>query len=307
MSVRFAPSPTGTFHIGNFRTAWISHWWARELNLPWVVRFEDIDKPRITSGTMQHQLEEMRSLGLNPDTVLVQSQNHSRYLEAFKNAVLEKKTYPCFCSRKDVRDALEGIASAPHSTAPAETPIYKGRCRHLKKLPATELPTLAWRFRNTHDTGEQDFIIARTSSKLDSSGLPDLNSFVPAYNLACAIDDWDGRHSLLVRAWDLISVAPQQRAVQTWLAAVESDTQRPLAAVFHCALVTGNSGQRLEKRTRGITLSELNAAGISNESLIQRFSASFLPPTTSFKAGDLFGESREKITLGELGIIIDPG
>jgi len=71
--VRYAPSPTGRLHLGNLRTAWVSERWARSLSLPWVVRFEDIDRPRVISGSQEQQLADMRALGLKPDVVLVQS------------------------------------------------------------------------------------------------------------------------------------------------------------------------------------------------------------------------------------------
>src|SRR5271157_4598918 len=100
MSIRFAPSPTGTFHLGNLRTAWISHEFARSLKLPWVVRFEDIDKPRVVPGAMQKQLEDLQFLNLIPDQVLIQSEFHSRHESLFRKAVDSGQVYPCTCSRK---------------------------------------------------------------------------------------------------------------------------------------------------------------------------------------------------------------
>src|SRR5262245_10745589 len=119
MGVRFAPSPTGRLHIGNLRTAWISHWWSKSLGLKWVLRFEDIDKPRNVSGSQEQQLSNLEQLGLIPDEIIVQSQNFERHWQIFVKGVESHKFYPCFCSRKDL---IETLASAPHS----KPPTYSG-------------------------------------------------------------------------------------------------------------------------------------------------------------------------------------
>ena len=301
MSVRFAPSPTGAFHVGNFRTAWISHWWARRLGLPWVVRFEDIDAPRVVPGARERQLAEMQALGLKADRVELQSEFHARHFEVFLRAARDGKVYPCFCSRKDVREALEGAASAPHRPVP----IYSGRCRAVgadaraARSEECGLPSLAWRFKADDPSGEGDFIVARTSTELGSGGAPGPESFVPAYNWACAIDDLDGAHKLLVRAWDLANVVEQQRAIQRYAAAGAWQPQ----AVFHCALVVQESGERLEKRTQGVTLPELLGRGIAHAGLVTRFERSFDASVAgAFAPGAVFGEARETLKLSELGL-----
>src|SRR6185437_14145850 len=106
MSVRFAPSPPGRFHIGNLRTAWISHEFARVLNFPWVVRFEDIDQPRVLPGAQQTQLDDMAALGLIPDRVLTQSHQNTRHEDLFRAAIDKNQIYPCTCSRKEVLESL---------------------------------------------------------------------------------------------------------------------------------------------------------------------------------------------------------
>jgi glutamyl-tRNA synthetase len=289
MGVRFAPSPTGVFHVGNLRTAWISWKWARALGLPWVVRFEDIDAPRVVHGAREAQLGDLAALGLRPDESGLQSERLGRHSAAFALAQNTGQVYPCYCSRKDVRMALDASASAPHRPDAQ----YSGRCRALNAAPAHELPSLAWRFRNEAVSGCDDFIVGRT----DRDG----KSFVPAYQWACAIDDLDGNYALLVRAHDLAPAAQLQRAIQSWLGRAEGRAHLP-AAIFHTALVTANDGARLEKRTRGVTLAEL-PSGVGVQELLRRFEASFdvdrfLP---RYQPGALFGES-ERITLAELGL-----
>jgi glutamyl-tRNA synthetase len=294
--IRFAPSPTGRFHIGNLRTAWISEQFARVHHEPWIIRFEDIDTPRILAGARENQLADLAVLGLVPDKIYLQSARRSRHFVLFERAVADGTLYPCSCSRKEIQDALSGIASAPHGAIP----IYTGHCRNS---PPTTVGSgtggIAWRFRSTGPSGVQDFIVARTS------GLrPDETSFVPAYHWACAIDDFDGSYRLLVRAWDLASSTPLQREIQSWVARSEGKT-RQFAAVFHAALVTANDGHRLEKRTAGVTLAELLTSGWTSERIRERFSASFRLPTGMGVSEQIFGEIAHERTLADLGFLGD--
>lgn len=302
MSVRFAPSPTGVFHLGNLRTAWVSHAWARALGLPWFVRFEDIDAPRSIPGAREKQLEDMARLGLVPDRMSLQSERRARHWRLFQAIAGERGAYPCVCSRKDLREALDQLASAPQAQRGMQhqeqaLPIYHGRCRRrlLTAADQGELPTVAWRMKGAAEDGSQDVIIARTA-KLT----PDETSFTPAYHWACAIDDFDGGFSLLVRAWDLESSARPQRAIQAWLAAHEG-REAKFPAIFHASLLIANDGSRLEKRTRGITLDELCAAGWTERKILECFEKSFAPTLCDFASAKLWGESRREITLKDLG------
>jgi glutamyl-tRNA synthetase len=295
MGVRFAPSPTGRFHVGNLRTAWISHAWARRLAEPWVLRFEDIDRPRVAPGAQESQLEDMAALGLHPDQVLIQSAAHARHRRVLERAVREGRAYVCRCSRKEVQEALRASASAPH----AAPPVYSGQCRHDAHAgPPSAGEGCAWRFRSEADpSGAQDFIVGRTEPGGD---------WVPAYNWACAIDDHDGGHRLLVRAWDLGPVLAQQREIHAWLTASEGRPGAPPPAVFHAALVVQDDGHRLEKRTRGVTLDELRARGIPPARLREIFASSFAMPPDAPAPGGAGGEPRERLTLSELGLFSAP-
>ena len=289
--VRFAPSPTGRFHVGNLRTAWVSREWARALGEPWVVRFEDIDRPRVVMDAKAVQLADLSALGLVPDEVVTQSELGDRHWALFQQAAQSGQVYPCFCSRKEVREALEHAASAPH--APAA--IYSGACRSTH-APSSSREPLAWRFREADPSGRDDFIVARAVLPATRE------SFAPAYHWACAIDDYDGRYRLLVRAQDLSIAAAPQRAIQRWMAG-GAELRAP--AIFHAALVVQDDGQRLEKRTRGVTLDEV---GIEARELVALFQRSFDSALLESRLapGDLIGERKSTLTLSELGITGSP-
>jgi glutamyl-tRNA synthetase len=287
--VRFAPSPTGDFHIGNLRTAWISWAWAQALGEAWIVRFEDIDTPRVIPGAQERQLEDLRALGMRPDGVILQSSRRGRHWDLFARAAAAGQVYPCFCSRKDVQSAL----SAPHDAAPA---AYTGKCRDRTAAPDPLPATIGWRFRSILG----DPIVARTVPDRLRPLVPDPVSFMPSYHWACAIDDWDGQYRLLVRASDLAQATPLQRDLQTWIAR-EEKAPAAFAAVFHTALVVSDDGHRLEKRTRGVTLNELRQAGFSEPELIRCFDRSLderIAP--GFGPGLVWGESKNPLPLSQL-------
>lgn len=298
--VRFAPSPTGIFHVGNLRTAWVSYQWSKELKAPWVVRFEDIDGPRVLEGARESQLNDLSSLGWSPDVLLTQSEFRERHLELFRKAVLSGKAYPCDCSRKDVKAALAAMASAPND---GHIPVYSGHCRNLH--PVREFhaqDSIAWRFRMDDSTGCDDFIIARSSPEVGDDGLPRVSESIAfAYHWACAIDDFDGDYHLIVRSHDLSSAVPLQRAIHKWLNETE-DTTRVPPAVFHTSLVVQNDGNRLEKRTQGVTLKELLDQGFNRDDIRTMFEKSF--DHSHFKQvperHSIYGEARETLTLQAL-------
>jgi glutamyl-tRNA synthetase len=285
--VRFAPSPTGRLHIGNLRTAWISAQIAHAKSLPWVVRFEDIDRPRVVAGAQGQQLEDLNSLGLIPDTVVTQTDFLARHRSLLLTAIENGTAYPCDCSRKAVQHSLVGMASAPHDGI---APIYTGQCRDLDpKRDLSSQDSVAWRFRAADPSGKDDFIIARTQNATD------FVAFTPAYHWACAIDDHDGAYDMIVRGSDLASALVSQRMIQEWICKLEGKAVQ-FPEVFHAALITQNDGHRLEKRTAGITLVEVIASGNSVEEILQKFQKSF-----SFNDVRL-GKEVESLTLAQLGL-----
>lgn len=293
-ATRFAPSPTGNFHLGNLRTAWISNFLARKWGLDWQLRFEDIDKPRVLPGAMESQLQDLAELGMYATQVLIQSQALARHKSLIEIAQEQAVVYPCFCSRREVQQDLAAAASAPHH----RTPVYSGRCRNLKEFPPRESgqssEMVGWRFYSRHSGG--DFIVGRTLS------VESFDTFTPSYHWACAIDDWDGKYELLVRAADLKGSAEPQREVQRWLRQLEG-TSRALPMIFHAALIVQNDGHRLEKRTQGVTLRELKSQGWTVPRILEKFESSFAPACFESRGEfetDCF-EPSETITLAQLG------
>ena len=124
---RFAPSPTGQLHLGNLRTALVAWLFARSSGGRFVVRMEDLDLVTAHPEHEAQQLADLAALGLDWDGEVVrQTDRFDRYDAAIERLTAEGRTYPCFCSRREIREA----ASAPHD-GPVPDGAYPGTCRDL--------------------------------------------------------------------------------------------------------------------------------------------------------------------------------
>ena len=101
---RFAPSPTGELHLGSLRTALLAWLFARSQGSRFLVRMEDLDP--ITSSRRHEagQLADLAALGLDWDGPVVRQSERRELHEAALSVLVERGlTYPCFCSRKEIR------------------------------------------------------------------------------------------------------------------------------------------------------------------------------------------------------------
>src|SRR3954463_12707452 len=122
MTGRFAPSPTGDLHLGNLRTALLAWLFARSGGGRFLMRVEDLDRGRVRPGVEERQLADLAAVGVDWDGPVVRQ---SSRVDLYADAVARLDTYPCFCTRAEIREA----ASAPHG-ALAEG-AYPGTCRSL--------------------------------------------------------------------------------------------------------------------------------------------------------------------------------
>src|SRR6476660_6930104 len=113
---RFAPSPTGDLHFGSARTALVAWLAARKAGGEFLVRIEDLDRPRAVKGAEDRILEDLRWMGLDWDGPVVRQSERSHLYEA---ALARLEVFRCWCSRADL------AASAPHGD---EGPRYPGTC-----------------------------------------------------------------------------------------------------------------------------------------------------------------------------------
>jgi glutamyl-tRNA synthetase len=297
---RIAPSPTGLLHIGHAVTFRRAYERACADGGKLVLRIEDLDRDRCRREFADAIIEDLHWFGLDwdegpdiggPFAPYIQSQRRSRYLEAWEKLRICGFIYPCKCSRKDVADA----SLAPHDEN--EEPIYPGTCRPRlprslassadvvaavasaagqKNLsPVTAVPASAataaahWRFR-VPDGERIEFVDERIGRQSAVVGR-DFGDFivwrrddVPAYQLAVVVDDAAMRISEVVRGEDLLLSTFRQLLLYRAL-----DLMPP--RFFHTSLVVDESGKRLAKRHRSLSLRALRESGLAPEELHARY------------------------------------
>jgi len=225
---RYAPSPTGPLHAGNLRTALLAWLYARSQGSRFLMRVEDLDPQRSRREFEQGQLDDLEALGLDWDGPVVrQSERRERHREALE----QLPTYPCWCTRKEIREATQ----APHG---AEVP-YPGTCRGVTRddrpaairLDAGETVEFTDRLHGTTSAVVDDFVLWRKDD-------------VPSYNLAVVIDDADAGIEEVVRGEDLLETTHRQVLLQQLLGL-------PTPAYTHVPLVLDRAGDRMAKRGAG--------------------------------------------------------
>lgn len=270
---RYAPSPTGELHLGNLRTALVAWLQARVMNGVFVLRMEDLDVSRSRAGCAERILHDLRRLGLDwdegPDRggplgPYSQLDRDDVYRAAFDRLRAAGRIFPCFCSRRDIREA----ASAPHGAAV----VYPGTCRAAgppRPAPADgDSPPPAWRFIvNDERTCFHDCLQGMFHQHLGR----EVGDFVIkrrddvfAYQLAVVVDDAAMGVTDVVRGDDLIDSTPRQIALQEVL-------DLPTPRHWHVPVLRNEGGERLSKRNGAASLDEYCAEGGSPESLIGQF------------------------------------
>lgn len=250
---RFAPSPTGELHVGNLRTALIAWMRARSTGGSFVLRFEDLD--RVTSRTehQRRQLDDLLAIGVEFDgEPLVQSTRFDAHHDAIDQLIAGGQTYECFCSRREIADAVR----APNGLTVASG--YPGTCRELTRREVSDRRTAgrppAIRLRGDGTTTISDLCLGTHELPIGDVVLR-RNDGVPSYNLAVVVDDAYQGVEEVVRADDLFSSsAPQARIAELLHLAPVS--------YAHVPLVVSPSGVRLAKRDGAVTLSDLQAIGV---------------------------------------------
>lgn len=130
--LRFAPSPNGRLHLGHAFSALFTGRAAACLGGAFLLRIEDIDPVRSKPEFVEGIFEDLAWLGLEwPEPVLHQSARMSLYEAAAEKLKELDLLYPCFCSRRAIAGAAQGVD-------PDGSPLYPGICRVLTLAQAED-------------------------------------------------------------------------------------------------------------------------------------------------------------------------
>ncbi len=262
---RFAPSPTGSLHLGNARTALFSYLWARKTGGKFILRIEDTDLERSQDRFRDQLMADMRWLGLDwdegpdvggPSGPYAQAQRGEFYRELYAQLLSEGHAYPCYCTAEELELSrkLQRMSGKP--------PRYAGTCRALTAAERAERearglkPTL--RFAVPLDRQIEFTDAVHGPQRFASNDIGDFiirrEDGTPAFFFCNAVDDSAMGVTQVLRGDDHLTNTPRQIMLLDALG-----MRSP--AYGHVGLLVGEDGAPLSKRHGSTSVHEFRERG----------------------------------------------
>ncbi|MDE2173143.1 MAG: glutamate--tRNA ligase [Patescibacteria group bacterium] len=226
---RFAPSPTGLLHAGNYRTAVFAYLFAKHAHGSFILRIEDTDKERSRPEYETNILEALAWLQLDADQRYRQSANAIRHRELLEKLVSENTAYVSKETPRNPGDREEVIRFRNPGGKISFVDIVRGEIA-----------------MDVGDLG--DFIIARSFDE-------------PVFHFAVVVDDADEGVTHVIRGEDHIANTPRQMLIQRALGLA-------IPAYVHLPLILGSDRSKLSKRKGAKALTEYRDLGILPEAML---------------------------------------
>ena len=269
--VRFAPSPTGPFHIGGARSALFNYLLARKTGGKLVLRIEDTDRERSTPESEENIMAALKWLGMTWDEGVDVGGPYGPYhqmerLDIYKKytdqLLAEGKAYYCYCTDEELEAERQALS------AKGETPRYMGKCAHLTAEQIAQYeaegrkPTV--RFRVPKDQQILIHDLVRGDVVFDSNGIGDFvivkSDGIPTYNYAVVIDDSLMHITHVIRAEEHLSNTPRQCLIYDALGF-------PKPTFGHISLILGKDHTKMSKRHGATSVDQYRQLGYLPEGI----------------------------------------
>ena len=228
MKLRIAPSPTGSLHIGNARTALFNWLYAKANGGTFVVRIDDTDMERSTEEHQKNILENLRWLGLDWDEGVDVGGEHGDYKQSSR-----------FERYREVANQLVEKNFAYEDDGAIRFKVPKDQTINFKDFVRGDM---------TFDTSDvEDFVILRSDNS-------------PTYHLASTVDDVDYGITIIARGEDILSSTPKHILIMEALGA-------DLPNFCHLPLLFGPDGKKLSKRHGDTSVKAFRDKGILNDAM----------------------------------------
>ncbi|MCB1887953.1 MAG: tRNA glutamyl-Q(34) synthetase GluQRS [Rhodocyclaceae bacterium] len=233
---RFAPSPTGPLHFGSLLAAVGSYLEARVRQGRWLLRIEDVDRPRTVAGAEHAILATLERFGFEWDgPVWRQSARDAVYGEALERLRRDGRVFDCGCTRREIADSAVGRDGAPRYPGTCRNGLPPGRAARTVRLRTEPGAVLCFEDRVLGRICEDvfsdvgDFILRRADGLF-------------AYQLAVVVDDAASGVTDVVRGADLVDSTCRQLWLQRCLGL-------PAPSYAHLPVGTNAAGTKLSKQT----------------------------------------------------------
>ncbi len=217
--VRYAPSPTGDFHVGGARTALFNYLFARHTGGRFILRIEDTDRKRYNPQAVEWLLSGLRYLGLDWDEgpeaggdfgPYVQSERLDIYREHADRLLASGHAYRCFCSPERLEEVSRKLREE------GRNPGYDRFCRGLdpaeaeRRAAAGESHTIRLKAPLSGEVQVRDLI--RGEITFQNALLQDAvlikSDGMPTYHLANVVDDHLMQISHILRGDEWVNSLP---------------------------------------------------------------------------------------------------
>ncbi len=272
--VRFAPSPTGTLHVGGARTAIYNWAFARRNGGVFILRIDDTDPERSTAENTAQILRSLRWLGLDWDEgpeadgdhgPYFQTQRADKYSAALEVMRANGSAYPCFCSAEDLAAKREAARTSGGGSAG-----YDRTCRTIDPTEAQARIAAGqphvWRLKVPLDRGP--VVVDDSVRGLTEFPIEAMDDFVlvrsdgsPTYNFATVVDDADMEITHVIRGDDHLTNTPRQTLVFEALGYT-------VPRFAHLSMIWGPDGKKLSKRHGATSVEAYDEMGYLPEALL---------------------------------------
>ena len=272
MRVRFAPSPTGPFHIGGARSALFNWLLARRYGGKLILRIEDTDLERSSRESEENIKDALRWLGMDWDEGIDVGGDHGPYRQTerlpiyaeYTARLLESgKAYRCYCTDEELE------AERQELMAKGQMPQYMGKCQNLSAADEQKLivegrkPTIRFRVPKNQTVSFHDAV--RGTVSFDSNGIGDFvivkSDGFPVYNYAVVLDDALMEITHVIRAEEHLSNTPRQVLIYQALGL-------QLPQFGHISLILGKDRSKMSKRHGATSVEQYKALGYLPEAVV---------------------------------------
>ena len=257
---RFAPSPTGTLHIGSAHTALFNWLFARHHGGEFLIRIEDTDRERSKPEHVAAIMEGLAWLGIHPDAAPVfQLTRQVRHAEVAMQLLESGHAYRCWCSPEEL------TAMREKARAEGRPPRYDGRWRDRdpSEAPPGVAPAIRLKAPREGSTVVDDLVQGRV--EVANAELDDMiilrSDGTPTYLHAVVVDDHDMEITHVIRGDDHLTNTFRQAQVYDLMG-----WSRP--AFAHVPLIHGADGAKLSKRHGATSVFEFRDQGYLPEALL---------------------------------------